>query len=377
MSFSFTEPKFSRAPASISHSLNSATLVYRSSKNMNTNVLGGPWQPPNATCPVCGQGVYFIQAENGGRVYFDELGPPWPKHFCTENSGIRNPAHAETNRWDRQGWQSLQNFTVTMADREDNFVVRVQGEDANRQEKRFFFRILDNVEFHIFRFLPGEGLTNISILALAKNEEFLIYEGIFVPGKFKDLKIKNSAEDGFAKEKFMDGHDSYEFFRKWESEYSWAPISNAAISPISGSLYKLEGFEKLEDISLCIRLDLRYSIQCARFKKIGLHNAIVSLLADDPGNKDNYLLIEGFASADKSFPPGKTLKIREVISKIQYDGASKKSISKATNDIKIEVLSKLNVIDVEIDELLGKISTLNQEKTQLLKKVLGQDSLLD
>ena len=41
---------------------------------------------PNATCPVCGADVYFYQNEYGSRVFFDELGPPWPKHPCTDTS---------------------------------------------------------------------------------------------------------------------------------------------------------------------------------------------------------------------------------------------------------------------------------------------------
>ena len=40
---------------------------------------------PNAICPVCGATVFFYQSPHGGRVYFDELGPPWPKHPCTDN----------------------------------------------------------------------------------------------------------------------------------------------------------------------------------------------------------------------------------------------------------------------------------------------------
>ena len=43
---------------------------------------------PNAKCPVCGAAVFFYQAPNGGRVFFDELGPPWPKHPCTDNGGV-------------------------------------------------------------------------------------------------------------------------------------------------------------------------------------------------------------------------------------------------------------------------------------------------
>lgn len=39
---------------------------------------------PNATCPQCGARVYFYQNEFGSKVYFDHLGPPWPKHPCMD-----------------------------------------------------------------------------------------------------------------------------------------------------------------------------------------------------------------------------------------------------------------------------------------------------
>lgn len=45
---------------------------------------------PNANCPVCGASVYFYQSPYGGRVFFDELGPPWPKHPCTDNPVVRH-----------------------------------------------------------------------------------------------------------------------------------------------------------------------------------------------------------------------------------------------------------------------------------------------
>lgn len=46
---------------------------------------------PNASCPVCGARVFFYQNDFGSRVFFDSLGPPWPKHPCTDtrsDSGI-------------------------------------------------------------------------------------------------------------------------------------------------------------------------------------------------------------------------------------------------------------------------------------------------
>lgn len=39
---------------------------------------------PNAQCPSCGVAVFYYQNEYGSRVYFDQLGPPWPKHPCTD-----------------------------------------------------------------------------------------------------------------------------------------------------------------------------------------------------------------------------------------------------------------------------------------------------
>jgi hypothetical protein len=41
---------------------------------------------PNARCPVCRAPVFFYANEFGSRVFFDDLGPSWPKHSCTDNS---------------------------------------------------------------------------------------------------------------------------------------------------------------------------------------------------------------------------------------------------------------------------------------------------
>ncbi len=45
---------------------------------------------PNARCPVCDASVFFYQSPYGGKVFFDELGPPWPKHPCTDNPIVRH-----------------------------------------------------------------------------------------------------------------------------------------------------------------------------------------------------------------------------------------------------------------------------------------------
>lgn len=63
---------------------------------------------PNAICPVCGAPVFFYQSPTGGRVFFDELGPPWPKHPCTDSNlqvekSTSVPLNVNT-RWAKEGW---------------------------------------------------------------------------------------------------------------------------------------------------------------------------------------------------------------------------------------------------------------------------------
>lgn len=49
------------------------------------------WADPNAKCPLCGAAVYFFADRFGGRVYFDEVGPPWPKHPCLLDTRVAAP----------------------------------------------------------------------------------------------------------------------------------------------------------------------------------------------------------------------------------------------------------------------------------------------
>ena len=53
-------------------------------KTYNELLIGATY--PNAHCPVCGAKVFFYESPYGGRVFFDELGPPWPKHPCTSHN---------------------------------------------------------------------------------------------------------------------------------------------------------------------------------------------------------------------------------------------------------------------------------------------------
>lgn len=53
---------------------------------LSIDFLGHRWEYSSdltrpTKCKLCGQDVFFVR-HNGGAVWFDELGPPWPKHGC-------------------------------------------------------------------------------------------------------------------------------------------------------------------------------------------------------------------------------------------------------------------------------------------------------
>ena len=70
---------------------------------------------PNAHCPVCDAPVFFYRSPYNGRVFFNSLGWPWPKHGCTDNA--REPRRATrdsvagwpaaTLKWPSDGWTPL------------------------------------------------------------------------------------------------------------------------------------------------------------------------------------------------------------------------------------------------------------------------------
>jgi hypothetical protein len=72
---------------------------------------------PNAICPVCGAEVFFYRSPYNGRVFFDSLGPPWPKHSCTDSNSqsrfafptlirrVSESLNASKPIWSKEGWQ--------------------------------------------------------------------------------------------------------------------------------------------------------------------------------------------------------------------------------------------------------------------------------
>lgn len=79
----------------------------RELKLASARSISGCYVNPNAKCPVCGAGVFFYANDHGSRVFFDDLGPPWPKHPCTDIPRDYVPASRMPVRRARGSMQEL------------------------------------------------------------------------------------------------------------------------------------------------------------------------------------------------------------------------------------------------------------------------------
>lgn len=91
---------------------------------------------PNAKCPVCGEDVYYYESPYGGKVYFDSLGPPWPKHSCIDY-GVAGTITQESHYkiWSTNIWRP---FQVEKIEELENGSYKVTGTVLENGEKEIF-----------------------------------------------------------------------------------------------------------------------------------------------------------------------------------------------------------------------------------------------
>lgn len=125
---------------------------------------------PNASCPVCGAAVFFYQSARGGRVFFDELGPPWPKHPCTDTSSRlgKAPATGEptTYAWQRAGWQP---FIIEAVTGIDKSYLKLTGTRQGQPLSLYLRRIVAHHQHH--QVLSEHNLAQIKALS---DDHFLL-----------------------------------------------------------------------------------------------------------------------------------------------------------------------------------------------------------
>lgn len=102
---------------------------------------------PNAICPVCGEQVFYYENRSGARVFFDELGPDWPKHPCTDNNKRKYEPRALINGsrkpyvWEANGWQPI--FDLEIEGRGPGWLM-LQASDQNGKKQLFWVK--DNID---------------------------------------------------------------------------------------------------------------------------------------------------------------------------------------------------------------------------------------
>ena len=113
---------------------------------------------PNAECPVCKKKVFFYQSSFGGRVFFDDLGWPWPKHPCTD----RQSAHSEPIAKPK----GMQSGPITFRDKSGQSLNIYEFQHSSKQGNGWllkFQRIGNGTVFKVFLSDKTMHQTNLEI----------------------------------------------------------------------------------------------------------------------------------------------------------------------------------------------------------------------
>lgn len=166
---------------------------------------------PNAHCPVCGAAVYFYRSPYDGRVFFNELGWPWPKHGCTDNRGdplrmtrssiARGTPRAEP-AWRAVDWRPLVASKVYSAgDR-----LQVTGDLDNRFHE-FYLPNCEDLDAHSPIFVRAQdGRPDIFDMTYLRSDRFGVHDRRAIGfGK----KIASLGEDTILKAAGGDGAATY------------------------------------------------------------------------------------------------------------------------------------------------------------------------
>lgn len=345
-----------------------ASVALRQNHDKQQPLRGG-WVNPNAHCPVCGCAVYFYESPYGGSVYFDELGPPWSKHACTDRpvvgtSGV-NSSPTPAVRWDQDGWQPLVNFTTALIGGRHLYQIRGYAES---HERTFQFRLNASTEIEMVRFKEGPGVTvELSMLVRdSASKEWLICEGVgksgsnFPPEKellvvnripyFEESREQRSLRGewtppnakcaacggGVYLYELPDGaHVVFEELGSPWPEHlcvdhayaeplvkrhgvgntrwplnGWQAFEDSTVSLVAPpNLYKVQGRSPAGERTFLFRIDPPCAVEIIRFRLGGNANKVeLSILARDHAAQQ-WLVFEGIGKVAPDFPPANTLNI--------------------------------------------------------------------
>lgn len=156
---------------------------------------------PNARCPVCHKAVFFYQSPYGGRVFFDELGPPWPKHPCTDNSSssqykpVSYLAPAKTKgrkiKWQEDGWEPVAILSSIV--REDITILKIQRIDSDGMKIHLSAKLicpLNKDTLALIRETGNLGVFEISYIDTLNigSHQVMAFRNCYTPSDFASYK---------------------------------------------------------------------------------------------------------------------------------------------------------------------------------------------
>lgn len=144
---------------------------------------------PNIICKYCGDTIYYYENIYGSKVFFDELGPPWPKHDCyfIHEEDLQTKAlNVLTDLVTYDTAESLNNQNTNSGNAERCIPIQVLRKETIGQRKLYtcmsgnevrqfsIMRMYDDIDIKtdIFFISPGEKFSSVHVLDKNGNSRY-------------------------------------------------------------------------------------------------------------------------------------------------------------------------------------------------------------
>lgn len=150
---------------------------------------------PNAACPMCGESVFFYRSPDGGSVYFESLGPPWPKHPCMDSSSnsarLLKPVQKKDGWWPYlcdQIWPLPGKEGVILFDGQDRWLVCGAKHSNFRHDTPIWIKAMPG----------GTGEYEISTLKTKNEKTYEVVSKCYNAKAMKDLRFAANFQETIA-----------------------------------------------------------------------------------------------------------------------------------------------------------------------------------
>ena len=154
---------------------------------------------PNFHC-FCGKKVFFFQDSNGGRVLFEALGHPWPKHFCLGRQYQKKKLNLNISP---DKWIQLGHFKVTPSSDVSSYSVRGMVHDVEVDIKVSFAELLLVRDIYLTSAGFKERSTALEILVVYEDGNYSFESALLTSARpFRMREVELSRSSGIQKNLF-------------------------------------------------------------------------------------------------------------------------------------------------------------------------------